>query len=203
MQNSPKTAQTEDLRVQRTKELLEKALIELTVEKGFTKVTVRDITERARVNRSTFYRHYIDKYDLLEQYATAVNALTHIDDFVAEKRGEPLDKGRSGFISLLKHVQQFADFYRVMLGQNGDPAFTERFRRNAVERFRYLLTQPDAPADPDDPPLEMRLNYVACAGVGSILWWLENDQPCTPEELAQWVSKMSSRSVGLYPNGNG
>lgn len=57
----------EDLRVRRTRTTLQRALIELTVEKGFAAVTVRDICERAMVNRSTFYRHYIDKYDLLDQ----------------------------------------------------------------------------------------------------------------------------------------
>jgi AcrR family transcriptional regulator len=57
--------QTEDLRVRRTRKTLQEALIALTIEKGFAAVTVRDITERAMVNRSTFYRHYLDKYELL------------------------------------------------------------------------------------------------------------------------------------------
>ena len=51
----------EDLRVRRTRKLLQQALIEGTVEKGFAALTVRDITGRAMVNRSTFYRHYLDK----------------------------------------------------------------------------------------------------------------------------------------------
>lgn len=59
-----KSETTEDLRVLRTRKLLQQAFIELTVEKGFATLTVRDITKRAMVNRSTFYRHYLDKYDL-------------------------------------------------------------------------------------------------------------------------------------------
>ena len=43
-------------------------------EKGFASVTVSDITERAMVNRSTFYRHYLDKYDLLEHYLDDMSA---------------------------------------------------------------------------------------------------------------------------------
>ncbi len=62
----------EDLRVRRTRKLLQQAFIELTVEKGFAALTVRDITERAMVNRSTFYRHYLDKYDLLEEYLNEI-----------------------------------------------------------------------------------------------------------------------------------
>ncbi|MBZ0292889.1 MAG: TetR/AcrR family transcriptional regulator, partial [Anaerolineae bacterium] len=52
----------EDLRVRRTRKLLQQALIELTVERGFSEITVGDIAERAMGNRSTFYRHYLDKY---------------------------------------------------------------------------------------------------------------------------------------------
>ena len=50
------TQNVEDLRVRRTRKLLQKALLEATVEKGFAHVTVSDIAERAMVNRATFYR---------------------------------------------------------------------------------------------------------------------------------------------------
>ncbi|HEY0757581.1 MAG TPA: hypothetical protein VGD98_26770 [Ktedonobacteraceae bacterium] len=48
-----KLAGVEDLRVRRTRKLITQALIEGTVEKGFAALTVRDITRRAMVNRST------------------------------------------------------------------------------------------------------------------------------------------------------
>ena len=56
-----------DPRVKRTRLLLEQAFMELTEEKGFQAVTVQDITEKAGVNRATFYAHFTDKYDLLDQ----------------------------------------------------------------------------------------------------------------------------------------
>ena len=64
-----------DPRVQRTRNLIVEALIELTVQKGFASVTVEDIVKRAGINRATFYRHYQDKFDLLDQYAEAVYQL--------------------------------------------------------------------------------------------------------------------------------
>ena len=56
--------QNSDPRVHRTKTLIRDAFMELIIEQGFDKVTVRAITERARINRATFYRHYTDKHDL-------------------------------------------------------------------------------------------------------------------------------------------
>ena len=54
-----------DRRVQRTRQLLNRALMELIVEKGYDSVTVQDIIDRANLGRSTFYAHYQDKDDLL------------------------------------------------------------------------------------------------------------------------------------------
>ncbi len=55
-----------DPRVKRTRQLLQRALIELMAEKSFQAITVQDIAERATVNRVTFYAHFEDKYALLE-----------------------------------------------------------------------------------------------------------------------------------------
>jgi AcrR family transcriptional regulator len=181
---------SEDLRVQRTRKLLQEAFIALTVEKGFAAITVRDITKRAMVNRSTFYRHYLDKYDLLEQYMNELYALTSEESFLAEKLGTAPQEVPSGLVNLFKHVQKFADFYRVMLGTKGDPIFTERFRQNAEKRFRLLLSNVEP--EPNAPPVDLRISYVSYAGIGAIVWWLEHDQQCTPEQLASWLGQLST-----------
>ncbi len=55
-----------DPRVKRTRGLLERAFMDLLEEQGFQAVTVQDITERAGLNRATFYAHFTDKYALLD-----------------------------------------------------------------------------------------------------------------------------------------
>jgi AcrR family transcriptional regulator len=55
-----------DPRVRRTRQMLEKAFNDLIEEKGFQAISVQDITERAGVNRATFYAHFEDKFDLLD-----------------------------------------------------------------------------------------------------------------------------------------
>src|SRR5258707_13037793 len=104
------------------------------------------------VNRSTFYRHYLDKYDLLEQYLNEIYELTASQD-------------APGPLNLLKHIQQLADFYRVMLGPKGDPLFAQRFRQNKETRFRsssaQSLTEPGAHAH----PVDLRLRGIPYARV--------------------------------------
>lgn len=56
-----------DRRTIRTKKMIRSALAELIDEKGFNNISVTDLTQRADINRGTFYLHYVDKYDLLER----------------------------------------------------------------------------------------------------------------------------------------
>jgi hypothetical protein len=39
-------------------------------------------------------------------------------------------------------------------------------------------------SDPNRPPIDLTVNYLLNAGIGPIVWWLENDQPCSPEQMA-------------------
>ncbi len=55
-----------DPRVRRTRELIVRAFNELVAEKGHTGLTVQEITERATINRATFYAHFTDQYELFD-----------------------------------------------------------------------------------------------------------------------------------------
>jgi len=63
-----KINEREDPRVLRTRQLLLQAFSDLYSEKGFHAITVQDITDRARVNRGTFYSHFEGKYAILEDW---------------------------------------------------------------------------------------------------------------------------------------
>lgn len=177
--------------------MIQQALMDLTVEKGFAAITVSDIAERAMINRSTFYRHYLDKYDLLEKYMEEEYELISSETSAIEIAGEAAGLAPVGLLNHLRHIQMFADFYRVMLGAKGDPAFVQRFRQNVEKRFRHLLATQVTEVDPNAPPVDLRLSYVSYAGMGSILWWLENGQPCTAEQLAGWIGQLNRASAGL------
>jgi len=57
-----------DPRVKRTRQLLQKAFMELFLERGIASISIQDIAERATVNRATFYAHFPDKYALLDSF---------------------------------------------------------------------------------------------------------------------------------------
>jgi AcrR family transcriptional regulator len=197
MTQNPK--QAEDLRVRRTRKLLQQALIELTIAKGFADVTVQDIAARAMVNRATFYRHYLDKYDLLEQYMNEVYTLTAPQETppVAQPGGQAADEAPIGLVSMLEHIQEHADFYRVMLGKRGDPAFTQRIQHYIEQRFRSILPSAEARIQLGSVPLDLCLSYVAHAGVGAIVWWLSDTSARSPRDVARWLNQLSMVNIAL------
>ena len=62
----PPVAKRVDRRIQRTRQLLQQAFQAVSQEKSFADISIQDVTDRANVNRGTFYAHYVDKYALLD-----------------------------------------------------------------------------------------------------------------------------------------
>ena len=195
------TQNPEDLRVRRTRKLLQKALLEAASEKGFAHVTVSDITERAMVNRATFYRHYEDKYDLLTHYMEELPGLIDSHEREIDLGNQPMqsqDLPPLGLVKLLRHIQSNADFYRVMLGKQGDPAFCAQTFRNYIEQgYRRILSSQASQSDPSRPPIDLTVSYILGAGVSAIVWWLETDQASSPEQMAVWLYQLSMASINV------
>jgi AcrR family transcriptional regulator len=59
-----------DPRVKRTRSLILQAFGELLAVKGFESISVQDVTDKAEINRATFYKHFVDKYALLDYAIT-------------------------------------------------------------------------------------------------------------------------------------
>jgi len=82
-----------DPRIRRTRALLGQAFIDCVSAKGFQAVSVHDITEKAGVNRSTFYLHFADKYALLD-YAIGEYFEQEMAKRLADANGLSLDNLR-------------------------------------------------------------------------------------------------------------
>lgn len=90
-----------------------------------------------------------------------------------------------------------------MLGPKGDPLFAQRFRQNTEKRFGSFSAQALTEQGSDEPPVDLRLSCLAYAGLGATTWWLEQEQPYSPEQLADWLGQISSAIAGpsIKPKG--
>lgn len=194
-----------DPRIERTQEALRHALMILIEEKGFDAISVQEITERARLNRATFYLHYRDKQDLLLRTGEAVF------DRLVEEAG-PIDRENLTFqkppqqlMVVFQHVAEHRDFYRVVLGKSGVPAFVARMRQYLAAFTLARLESLRAIYPAAIPILEDQFisEYMAGALLSIIVWWLENNLAHSPDYMADrftWLGVLGTyRMMGIDP----
>ena len=186
-----------DRRAVRTRRALREALIALILEKGYEAITVQEITDRADLNRGTLYLHYRDKQDLL---LSSINDV--YDELLAQftpisPQNLSMEIPEHHLTIVFRHVAANANYYRVMLGEHGVPAFITRLRHliSQVSLDRLEALRKLVPARPF--PSELVAGFSGGAVIGVIEWWLENDMPMTPEELARYTLQLTVS--GLYP----
>ena len=122
-----------DLRVRRTHKLLWEAFMAELSERAFEEITVTDICERAMVHRTTFYKHYEDKYALLEQgmrqmYDALLAAEEHLPPSTFSVEHPP-----PYFIRLFEHAAQHQQFYKLMLCGEGIGRFQKLVKEYIAE----------------------------------------------------------------------
>lgn len=167
-----------DRRVRRTRKALRDALMTLITEKGYDAITVQDITDEADLARATFYLHYRDKDELLSKSMEDV-----YDDLVARLEAHhPTESDAPLDLIAFRHVAEHTDFYHVIFGAQGVASFVLRLRHYMVKVARNTY----APVFVGQNPslVDALLHQQAGALIGTISWWLENDMPHTPEQMA-------------------
>jgi len=186
-----------DRRTIRTRRALRDALIALILEKGYEAITVQDITDRADLNRGTLYLHYRDKQDLLLSSSTDVYNELIAQFTPISPDNLSMDIPERHLTTVFRHVAANANFYRVMLGVHGVPAFITRLRNIMVEvgLGRLEVIRKTAPTTPF--PSALVVSFASGAIIGVIEWWLADNMPLSPEALARYTLQLTVG--GLYP----
>lgn len=172
-----------NLRVRRTQKLLREALIELIEERNFEALTIGELTERAMVSRAAFYRNYQDKYDLVEQIFE--EAMSDLLNAIGELgREHPAEV----WVKFFEHIAQYDRLYRALLGSKGSPWFVRKMRASLTDLIKESGHFPHKrTASNHHTHLfsdELVPDLVSTMFVEAITWWLEQEDRCTPKEIA-------------------
>ena len=137
-----------DRRVRKTKRQLRLALMKLMADKSIKDISVRELAAIADINRGTFYIHYKDVYDLLSSLEDEL-----ADGLVAVcRRHNAKDSEGKTYpylMELYQYIEQNSDLCHVLLGKNGDIAFTDRICHILRDEFLYDFLAYYYPNDPE------------------------------------------------------
>lgn len=182
---------TPDRRVRRTRAALLDALLDLISEKGYEAITVADLIDRADVGRSTFYSHYTDKDDLLEDGLATLRSL--ID---ASATGGTTAGVLRFSLPFLRHIDVHRRLARALLGHHG------RGGRNGllpqIESILADIVRAEFAALPvsRNVPAEALVRFVVGAYTALLQWWLDSPTPVTPEELDRMARALMEPAIG-------
>ena len=174
-----------DPRVVRTRQLLRSALTSLISEKGYASISIQEITDRASLNRATFYLHYRDKNSLL---IDVLEELLNEAAPLPPSGGAPAaDTAQESVVLVFDHFAEHAKFYYRMLAEENVPEFSTRVRSYVEEvGLKWLIAiQPDE--DKVTVPRGITINFIGSAFIGVLVWWLQNEMPYSSQEMAAYV----------------
>ena len=186
-----------DRRVQRTRHLLQRALIELISERGYDAITIQNIVDRANVGRTTFYLHYSSKDELFMSCHEAMVSEFHFGPLYPRSREELLSpEAPPGMTSAYRHLEDArALLYPIFQGWVKDSLLIlRRIRDWSAQEIEASLRAAFAEAD-STIPFDVLANYLAGAQIALVQWWLETRQHHTPENLAQTFHRLLRAAI--------
>ena len=178
-----------DRRIIRTKQGIQEALTELLEKKSINKISVKEITDIAGINRGTFYLHYVDKYDLMEK---SINQLmieisetgSNILNLAQRNIHSELSRKKlvDEFTTLFKYIQKNSRLIKSLTNENSSYSFHHKFNELLKDRLIAKL----GPKQKDVPAIYI-VSAFSYSIQGIIRTWLESGMEDTADMMGEYT----------------
>jgi AcrR family transcriptional regulator len=174
-----------DLRIIKTNMVLYDALVNLLKDHPFEEIKVSDICAKALVNRSTFYAHFNDKYELFMSF---INDLK--ESFIQELKTIDQDLSlKDYYLKLievfLNHVEGKEDIYKSILTNNRNSIIMDMIYNTIQEDVNSRIRNNDKDV-PDDIFTSYYMGSIVNVGID----WLKGNKKYTKEEMLKYLNNL-------------
>ena len=182
----------DDLRVIKTKKILYETLIELMKTKTFEEIKVSDICTKALINRSTFYAHYEDKYELLLEF---INSLK--EEFINElSKNKNILNTREYYLEMIRlfldHIENKKDIYNAIMINNRNSIMMDILssvaNNEVIKKMESSNISTKVPA-----------NIIAKFYLGGVLnlgiEWLRDSNKYSKEEIIKYLEILLPKNI--------
>ncbi len=168
--NTVNTTQ-QSIKVIETKRKIKDAFMQLYNEKPITKITIREISNLAKINRGTFYAYYMDIYDLLEQienefYSEMIHKIRYIMVQLLKEYEE------ISVITMIEFLSENKETLRVLLGKDNETNFIKKVKSEVKKNLKSVLKLEISNKNTE---IEYILEYITNGQLGILRYWLERD----------------------------
>ncbi len=173
-----------DPRTRYTKSVIQESFLQLLRKKPMSKVTVSEICQVAEINRGTFYRYYLDVYDLGDQMMD--EGLERFRALFDRSSENDFISAMAAMLRYLKEDRQL--FYMLMSEMSSEKVQSSFFEKIFMIGFEQIKNQ-----FPEETLNETRLLTFISGGAGAlVLYWLRSDNNESAEEMARLINEYAS-----------
>lgn len=182
--------QYEDRRIRRSKKLISEAFLTLLETYDYYEISVTDIVNLADYNRTTFYRHFKDKEDLLNQIVSyySKKLVNSFKKLYANHNYVRLEKLSEKDITVFKHINEHIKFYQLWNQLEKVPGFEEQFLRKIATFYKNDIGLINTPMK--DLNKSLYTTFYAYGIMGLILDWIKGDLRESSEYMATQLCKI-------------
>ena len=174
--------------VRETRAKIQSVFLDLMKKKPYHKISIREIAEAANINRSTFYLHYEDIYDLLDKIEDEIN--DELADAVRQIKREGYVQGKHPqHTEVFRVLNKNADKARILMSENGKNGFFNRTVETVKQTMLFGWRKANGGVAPEKA--DLYATYVAYAVVGVFRRNLNVEEPYTAEELGHFAGEVT------------
>ena len=171
----------EDRRIGLTKRMLKDALIDMLREKDIYHISIRELCEKADVNRTTFYKYYGSQFDLLSDMEN--DLLLFISKILENNDGDTVKV----IAAACEYLEDNLEFARLIINNNIDPTFANKlFSMDAIKASAFRRPY----ADKGAAEQEYIYNFFTYGVFRMVCIWLNKDERESPREFAELVGQI-------------
>lgn len=188
--------QKKDRRIRKTRAQLQNGLAKLMKTKSINEITVKELVDEVDINRSTFYLHYTDIYNLLEDIENRLmdEILRVIDSHKNVTDGGLL----SIFTDIFTLIDANRDICSALIGEKGDMAFVQRMEDIiASHGVHDLMNQFMLP----ERPIHYMISFSMSGCIGMLKEWLSTENSEPPEYMANVAYNTVFHAFKAFYNG--
>lgn len=183
-----------DLRIIKTKKVLFDTLFKLMKQKNFDKIKISDICDEALINRSTFYAHYEDKYELLDDFIEDLK-ISLLKDLEDNRNNVSSKEYIMKLLSILMdHIDEKRDIYSAILLNNRN-GFLVDFLIDVIERESSERLKNNNDILNSQLPLDIIVKFYAGGLINICMSWLTRKEKYSKEELLAYIDKLIPEKI--------
>lgn len=167
-----------DRRVQRTRKVIMETFMGLLREKGFEKITINDIADRADINRGTIYLHYLDKYDIFEKCIDI-----YVEELLSQcSDSEEIHLRSDAMEKIFRYLEEHIKLYKLLQENDKYGIFRTKLKTALLGQVAIAMeVMPKEIATAHEIASQFLVNGL----LGVIEWWISSDMPCSAEEATE------------------